>query len=73
MHTGFISYEITYGLFLSDHSILDDVETELVVLSAITMQNQPLQTAWHLRGMRRIGMSQETIEGVQRCVGAFLR
>lgn len=31
-----ISRVITYGFYLSDHSILDDVETEIVVLSGIS-------------------------------------
>ncbi|KAJ9645985.1 hypothetical protein H2201_005530 [Coniosporium apollinis] len=34
-----ISREITYGLYLSDHTILNDVDTELVVLSGIMIQN----------------------------------
>ena len=50
-----LSREITYGLYLSDHSILGPVETELVVLSGIMMQNLPRETGWHLRGTRRIG------------------
>lgn len=32
-HSGWISIEITYGLYLSDHTILDAIDTELVVLS----------------------------------------
>lgn len=35
---GWLSIEITYGLYLSDHSILDAVDTELVVLSGESMQ-----------------------------------
>lgn len=33
--TDWTSKQITYGLYLSDHSILNDVETELTVLSGI--------------------------------------
>jgi len=65
----FISREITYGLYLSDHSILGPIETELVVLSGIMIQNLPLETAWHLRGTRRVGVSKEDVELVQQCVG----
>ncbi|EMF08619.1 uncharacterized protein SEPMUDRAFT_136741 [Sphaerulina musiva SO2202] len=63
-----ISREITYGLFLSDHTILGPVETEIVVLAGIAMQNLPRETGWHLRGMRRIGVAIEDVELVQRCV-----
>ncbi|KAF2030676.1 hypothetical protein EK21DRAFT_100340 [Setomelanomma holmii] len=62
------SREITYGLYLSDHSILNDVETELTVLSGIMIQNLPRETAWHLRGTRRIGVSKEDVETIQQCV-----
>jgi len=63
-----ITKEITYGLYLSDHSILNDVETELVVLSGIMIQNLRSETHWHLRGTRRVGASREDVEKVQRCV-----
>lgn len=62
------SKQITYGLYLSDHSILNDVETELTVLSGIMIQNLPRETAWHLRGTRRIGVSKEDVETLQQCV-----
>ena len=66
--TAWLSIEITYGLYLSDHSILDGVDTELVVLGGIMMQNLPRETGWHLRGTRRIGVSFEDVETVQQCV-----
>lgn len=50
-----LSREITYGLYLSDHDIIGPIETELVVLSGIAMQNLETETGWHLRGTRRIG------------------
>ncbi|KNG48505.1 hypothetical protein DDE82_002046 [Stemphylium lycopersici] len=62
------SKQITYGLYLSDHSILNDVETELTVLSGIMIQNLPRETAWHLRGTRRIGVSKEDVETLQQCI-----
>lgn len=64
----FISREITYGFYLSDHSILGPVETELVVLSGIMIQNLPFETAWHLRGTRRVGVSFDDVELIQQCV-----
>lgn len=61
-------------------SILDEIDTEMVVLSGIAIQNLPLETAWHLRGTRRVGVSLEDTELVQQCVsfvcqwdGVFLR
>ncbi|KMU90701.1 hypothetical protein CIHG_08513 [Coccidioides immitis H538.4] len=63
-----ISYEITYGLYLSDHSVIDDVETELVVLSGIMIQNLRSETHWHLRGTRRVGVSMEDVEKVHQCI-----
>ncbi|KAJ4374579.1 hypothetical protein N0V86_007448 [Didymella sp. IMI 355093] len=61
------SKQITYGLYLSDHSILNDVETEITVLSGIMIQNLPRETGWHLRGTRRIGVSLEDTENLQQC------
>ena len=67
---GWLSIEITYGLYLSDHTILDGVDTELVVLSGIMMQNLKTETGWHLRGTRRVGVSHEDVETIQQCVSA---
>ncbi|CVK95135.1 uncharacterized protein FMAN_13334 [Fusarium mangiferae] len=57
-----VSAEITYGLFLSDRQVLDDTDTQLVVLPAIMSQNLPLETHWHIRGTRRIGVSKEDVQ-----------
>jgi hypothetical protein len=64
----FISRQITYGFYLSDHSILGPLDTELVTLAGIMIQNLPLETAWHLRGTRRVGVSMDDVELVQQCV-----
>lgn len=69
--TAWLSIEITYGLYLSDHSILDGVDTELVVLSGIMIQNLPRETGWHLRGTRRIGVSYDDVETIQQCVSVM--
>ncbi|KAF1950157.1 hypothetical protein CC80DRAFT_496985 [Byssothecium circinans] len=63
-----ISTEITYGLYLSDRQVLDDLDTEIVVLVGIMIQNLPLETHWHIRGARRIGMSIEDVKAVMECV-----
>lgn len=54
-----ISAEITYGFYLGDRQVLDDLDTEMVVFPAIMMQNLRLETHWHIRGTRRIGVSKE--------------
>ena len=63
-----ISANITYGLYLSDRQILDDIDTELVVLSGIIVQNLKREAGWHLRGTRRVGVSYEDVELVQQCI-----
>lgn len=63
-----ISSEITYGLYLSDRQVLDDLDTELVVLPSIMMQNLKLETRWHIRGTRRIGVSKENVQMICECV-----
>lgn len=54
-----ISKGIAYGLYLSDHQLLNDFETEIIVLTSIMIQNLRKETHWHIRGMRRIGVSKE--------------
>jgi hypothetical protein len=70
-----ISTEVTYGLYLSDRQVLNDLDTEVVVLAGIAIQNLPLETRWHFRGARRIGVElgdvEKMVEGV-RCVGRFM-
>ena len=40
----------------------------MVVLSGIMIQNLPRESAWHLRGTRRVGVSKEDLEKVYACV-----
>jgi len=61
---------VIYGLFLSDHEVLSAVETELVTLSAIMCQGWAAPTVWHLRGLRRMGVSERDVELVQRAIEA---
>ena len=63
-----ISKNITYGLYLSDRQILDDIETELVVVTGIMIQNLPNETWWHIRGTRRQGVSKEDMQVVYDCI-----
>ncbi|KAL2865166.1 uncharacterized protein BJX67DRAFT_359409 [Aspergillus lucknowensis] len=63
-----LSTKITYGLFLSDRQVLDDYDTQLVVLPAIMSQNLKIETHWHIRGTRRLGVPIEDVKVVMGCV-----
>ncbi|KAL4779358.1 hypothetical protein BJX76DRAFT_361868 [Aspergillus varians] len=63
-----LSMEITYGLFLSDRQVLDDLDTQMVVLPAIMSQNLPTESRWHIRGTRRLGVPIGDVEIVTQCV-----
>ncbi|KAH6656567.1 hypothetical protein BKA67DRAFT_531831 [Truncatella angustata] len=63
-----LSTEITYGLYLSDRQVLDEIDSELVVLPAIMMQNLRRETQWHIKGARRLGLSKEDMQVVWDCV-----
>lgn len=68
-----LSEEITYGLFLSDRQVLDDVDTQLVVLPGIMSQNLPNETHWHIRGTRRLGLPKEEVQVIWDCVQLVAR
>jgi hypothetical protein len=68
-----LSEEITYGLFLSDRQVLDDIDTQLVVLPGIMSQNLPNETHWHIRGTRRLGLPKEEVEVIWDCVQLVAR
>ncbi|KAM0331276.1 hypothetical protein ACHAQA_002946 [Verticillium albo-atrum] len=59
-----VSQHITYGLYLSDRQVLDDLDTEMVVLCSIMIQNLKKETHWHIRGTRRLGVSFEDTQQV---------
>ncbi|KAJ0345475.1 hypothetical protein COL154_012020 [Colletotrichum chrysophilum] len=63
-----ISVNVSYGLFLSDHRILSMQETELVVLPAIMTQNLQGPTYWHLRACLRVGMEPDEVEAVHKVI-----
>ncbi|KAJ6785186.1 hypothetical protein PWT90_01597 [Aphanocladium album] len=65
------SLNITYGLYLSDRQALNDVETQLVVLPCIMMQNLKLETHWHIRGTRRIGVSKDDTQVIWDSIKQF--
>ena len=61
---------VIYGLFLADHSILNTIETELVVVSAIMAQGVRAPSLWHVRGLRRLGVGFHAVERVCEVIRA---
>jgi hypothetical protein len=55
---------VIYGLHLSDHTILNEIEAELVTLSSIMAQGLRQPTLWHIRGLMRLGISADDTEKV---------
>lgn len=41
------------------------------MLSGIMIQNAKTETGWHLRGIRRIGVSYDDVETIQQCVSSI--
>lgn len=68
-----VSTEISYGLFLADHQILDLLESELLILPAIMCQNLRGPTLWHLRGCLHAGISRDDVEQIQQCIEMIAR
>ncbi|KAH7011198.1 hypothetical protein EDB80DRAFT_711379 [Ilyonectria destructans] len=66
-----VSRHISYGLYLSDRQVLDDIDTEIVVLSSIMIQNLGKETHWHIRGSRRLGIPKADVEALHSSVGTI--
>lgn len=55
---------MVYGSFLSDLSILDPVENEMVVLACVAGQGAGSPVLSHYKGLRRVGTSAKEAESV---------
>lgn len=56
---------IVYGFFFGDRQAVDDdLHVEVIVLAAIMSQDLALETRWHLRGIRRLGATQEDVQAI---------
>ncbi|KAG7007737.1 hypothetical protein G7Y79_00008g023750 [Physcia stellaris] len=66
----YLEKNIIYGLYLSDHDVLSAIEAEVVILTAIMCQGLPAPTIYHLRGLRRLGISAEDVEALEMAVEA---
>ena len=53
---------VVYGLFLSDNRILDQVESECLNVAGIMCQGLERPTMWHIRGLRRLGVTKDNAE-----------
>ena len=62
----FLETNVIYGLFLADHSVLDQVEAEIVTLCSIMCQGLKGPTMWHLRGLLRMDVAREDVESMKR-------
>ena len=60
--------QVIYGVFLSDHSVLSAVETEMVTLSALMCGFYLPTKKWHLRGFRRLGPSFEDVQKIYKAM-----
>jgi hypothetical protein len=63
-----MTLDIEYGLVLAENSILDRVETELVVLPAVMCQNLVGPTLWHLRCCMRVGIEKGDVELIHQAI-----
>lgn len=61
-----LTLPINYGLLLSETTVLDFAETELVILASLIPQAMRKETLWHLRGCLRAGWHPDAVESVRR-------
>lgn len=64
---------IIYGLFLSDHTLLSELESEIVILTSIMCQGLRAPTIWHLRGLRRLGVDDGVIDEITDVIHMIAR
>lgn len=64
----YLERNIIYGLYLSDHEVLSAVEAEVVILTAIMCQGLRSPTIWHLKGLRRLGITAEQVEALEGAI-----
>lgn len=65
---GWLSNNVTYGLFLADHRILDIKETLLLTLPAVLGSGMQGPSERNVKAALRLGFSLEEVEAVQRVV-----
>ena len=61
----YLEKAVIYGTYLADLSVLDSIEAQLVCGVAILCGGIRGPSIWHLRGMRRVGLSEDDVEKVR--------
>jgi hypothetical protein len=65
----FLEGSIIYGLYLSDHSVLTEIQTECVIIASMLCTGFSLPSLWHLRGLcRLLGARGPTVAQNQKIV-----
>lgn len=70
----FLEASIIYGLYLSDHSVLTEIQSECVIVASMLCTGFGPPSLWHLRGLCRllgargdtIAENREVVDKVQR-------
>ena len=60
-----------YGKVLSDVHLLSEIETELVVVSALHVMNAPNQLRGHVKGALNVGVTNEQLHTLLALVRAI--
>lgn len=63
----FVSRDVCYGLIYADDGVLDFVETEVIIYTAIACQGLHVPLVNHAGGLKRMGLSLDEVEGVTAC------
>jgi hypothetical protein len=50
----FLESSIIYGLYLSDHSVLTEIQTECIIVASMLCTGFGQPSLWHLRGLCRL-------------------
>ncbi len=50
----FLEASIIYGLYLSDHSVLTEIQSECVIVASLLCTGFAPPSLWHLRGLCRL-------------------
>jgi hypothetical protein len=63
--TDLLNIKTNYELWMSEDSILSDLETQLCNLALLICNNSPTQALWHLNGLFRHGATREQAKFAQ--------
>lgn len=70
----FLEASIIYGLYLSDHSMLTEIQSECVIVASMLCTGFDQPSLWHLRGLcRLLGARGNTVAGNKAVVDKLQR